>query len=113
MKLLFDENLSHRLCALLVDVFPGAAHVRDSGLQSADDATVWTWARQHGYTIVSKDEDFHQRSFLYGPPPKVVWVRVGNSSTAEIARLLRGFSSELRAFEANDQAAFLVLSRLP
>ncbi|MFN2406960.1 MAG: hypothetical protein ABR594_12965 [Pyrinomonadaceae bacterium] len=27
---------------------------------------------------MSKDSDMHQRSFLLGAPPKVVWVRLGN-----------------------------------
>jgi predicted nuclease of predicted toxin-antitoxin system len=34
---------------------------------------------------VSKDTDFHQRSFLFGGPPKVVWIRLGNCSTEDIA----------------------------
>ena len=32
MKLLLDQNLSHRLVAALADVFPGSVHVRDVGL---------------------------------------------------------------------------------
>lgn len=30
-----------------------------------------------GFAIVPKDADFRQLSFLYGSPPKVVWLRVG------------------------------------
>ena len=40
MKLLFDENLSHKLVRLLVDLFPDSVHVRDVGLKSADDSAV-------------------------------------------------------------------------
>ena len=56
MKLLFDQNLSHKLPALLAAVFPGSAHVRDFNLQSADDRDVWQFARANGFIITSKDE---------------------------------------------------------
>ena len=78
MKLLFDENLSHKLVRLLEDLFPNSIHVRDVDLKSADDTLVWEYAKDNGLILVSKDADMHQRSFLFGPPPKVVWVRVGN-----------------------------------
>lgn len=72
MKLLCDQNLSWRLCATLAADFPESLHVRDVDLSSAADDAVWEFARQNGLTIVTKDADFHQRSFVYGPPPRVV-----------------------------------------
>ncbi len=95
---------------MLADSFPASAHVRDFELQRADDATVWEFAKSNGYIIVSKDDDFHQRSFLYGHPPKVVWLRLGNCSTEQVAETLRTSAHHLSAFETNPQAAFLVLS---
>ncbi len=61
MKLLFDENLSPKLPRLLADRFPGSNHVRDCGLRGAPDEQIWEYARDHGYTIVSKDSDFYPR----------------------------------------------------
>ncbi|MEK7407813.1 MAG: DUF5615 family PIN-like protein [Acidobacteriota bacterium] len=110
MKLLFDENLSPRLCAALHDVFPGSAHVRDLGLKSAPDADVWAHASRNGFAIVTKDADFRQRSFLYGQPPKVVWIALGNCSTKAIERELRLRVAELAEFLSDEQEAFLVLS---
>ena len=75
MKLLFDHNLSYKLVARLVDLFPESVHVRNINLHEVDDQTVWEYARANGFAIGSKDEDFHQLSFLYGAPPKVVWVK--------------------------------------
>ena len=57
MKLLLDQNLSPRLCDRLRDVWPEVVHVRAVGLAAADDSAVWAYARQHGFTIVSKDGD--------------------------------------------------------
>lgn len=109
MRLLFDQNLSHRLVALLAAEFPGSIHVRDVGLSAADDQVVWNFAAQNGLTIVSKDSDFQQRALLYGHPPKVIWIRLGNCSTATIAALLRARQSDALAFEADPLASFFVL----
>ena len=110
MKLLFDENVSPRLVGGLSDVFPGSVHVRDVGLARATDAAIRAYARDHDLTIVSKDSDFHQVSFLRGAPPKVIWIRRGNCTTADIETLLRSNRTGIRAFGAEAGAAFLALS---
>ncbi|MDE0529215.1 MAG: DUF5615 family PIN-like protein [Truepera sp.] len=110
MKLLFDENVSPRLVAGLSDVFPGSVHVRDVGLARATDAAIWSYARDQGLTIVSKDSDFHQVSFVRGPPPKVIWIRRSNCTTADIEALLRSNRTGILTFGADAEAAFLALS---
>jgi predicted nuclease of predicted toxin-antitoxin system len=110
LKLLFDQNLAPRLVAQLAELFPGSKHVRDAGLAAADDVAVWEYAKAGGFAIVSKDADFRQLSFLYGSPPKVVWLRVGNRSTAEIETLVRAYAANLEAFNADPVASMLVLT---
>lgn len=110
MKLLFDQNLSPRLIELVSDLYPGSVHVREAGLHTADDETVWNYALRRGYTIVSKDSDFRQMSFLIGPPPKVVWIRRGNCSTQEIKKILRAYRSELIEFSNDKTSSFLELA---
>jgi predicted nuclease of predicted toxin-antitoxin system len=110
MRLLFDQNLSHRLVAMLAAEYPDSVHVRDVGLGAADDEAVWNHAAQMGLMIVSKDSDFQQRALLYGPPPKVVWVRLGNCTTTAVAALLRARRDDVLAFAEDPSAAFLVLS---
>ena len=110
MKLLFDENLSPELVVLLVDLFPESVHVRDVGLKSADDPMVWQYARDNSLTIVSKDSDLHQRSFVFGHPPKLIWVRLGNCSTSEVEELLRPNFAAITIFGKDTDASFLALS---
>jgi predicted nuclease of predicted toxin-antitoxin system len=110
MKLLFDENLSYKLPRLLEDLFPYSIHVRDVGLKAADDPLVWEYAKDNDLILVSKDADMHQRSFLFGPPPKVVWVRLGNCSTSDVESLLRQNVSTIIVFFDDPDASFLVLS---
>lgn len=109
MKLRFDQNLSPRLVRSLADLYPGSVHVRDVGLHNALDEAIWEYAALYGLSIVSKDADFHQRSFLFGPPPKVIWVRRGNCSTSDIEAILRGHHANLHWFVQDAKGAFLVL----
>jgi len=109
MKLLWDHNLSPRLVGRLADLFPDSLHVGNIGLASAGDDEVWAFAAAHGCVIVSKDSDFLQRSLLFGPPPKAIWVRCGNCSTDEIESLMRRHCEELREFLVDEESAFLAL----
>ena len=109
MKLLFDENLSPKLVELLAEEYPGSIHLREAGLRGASDDRVWEHARAEHYTIVSKDDDFRQRSFFEGAPPKVVWLQVGNAGTDAIAKLLRNERKRLLAFEAEDESALFIV----
>lgn len=68
--------------------YPDSKHVTEVGLDTATDAEIWSYAREHDLVIVSKDSDFRQLAFLHGPPPKAIWVRLGNASTIEISESL-------------------------
>ncbi len=109
MKLLFDNNLSPRLSAAVADLYPDSVHVRALALQRAPDDDVWEYAREHGYVIVSKDSDFHQRSLVEGFPPKIVWIQRGNCTTAAIIELLRRSGRAILDFEQDEVASFLIL----
>lgn len=110
MKLLLDENLSPRIPALLADCYPGSSQIELLGLRGATDTAVWDYAKAEGYVLVSKDNDFRQRSFQYGAPPKVVWLCVGNASTRIILHLLRESLAEIERFVQQPEAALLVLA---
>jgi predicted nuclease of predicted toxin-antitoxin system len=78
----------------LSDLYPGSAHVQRCGLGSTDDAAIWEYAKSNGFTIVSKDSDFEERSILSGSPPKLIRVRAGNCTREDIESVLRAaFSS--------------------
>jgi predicted nuclease of predicted toxin-antitoxin system len=110
MKLLFDENLSPKLARRLSDLFPRSTHVRDVGLKSSDDLLVWEYAKENDLMIVSKDADMHDRSLIFGYPPKVIWVRLGNCSTRQVEELLRREFIAVQKFYEDDYVSFLALS---
>ena len=110
MKLLFDENLSPRLAIVLADLFPDSTHVRNVGLKSSDDPVVWKYAVENEFVIISKDSDMHDRSLFFGFPPKVIWIRLGNCSTADVETLVRKEIAAVLRFLEDDTASFLALS---
>ncbi len=79
-------------------------------MQQSSDTEVWNYAADNGYTIVSKDSDFHQRSLLAGAPPRVIWIRQGNRSVKETADLLRERFVVVGQFHAREEKSFLALS---
>jgi predicted nuclease of predicted toxin-antitoxin system len=109
VKVLFDENLAAGLCRDLADIYPDSTHVSELGLAGASDRTIWSRAAADGFVLVTKDEDFHRLSVLLGPPPKVIWIRLGNCATRDVARLLRFREGEVKAFVKHEEATFLEL----
>lgn len=109
MKLLFDENLSPRLTALLATEYPGSAHVHSVGLGAALDADVWAYAGAAGYVLVSKDADFFELSVVRGAPPKLVWIRRGNCSTTHIVALLQEHRTKIEQFAVDETGRYLVI----
>ena len=109
MKLLFDENLAPSLVSVLADIFPQSEHVARIGLGAAPDREVWEYAREHLYTLVSKDSDFHELSLLYGSPPKVIWIRRGNCTTGQIELILRNKLEDIRSLVDNPESTYLVI----
>lgn len=84
--------------------------MREIGLRDADDGEIWSYAARHGYVIITKDADFRQRSFLFGHPPKVVWLRLGNCSTDSIEAILRRRAADIEEFLVDERKALLGLS---
>lgn len=104
MKLLFDQNLSSKLCVRLSDLFPGSVQVSALGLAAAEDREIWKFAKEQGFVIVSLDSDFAEMAALYGSPPKVVWIRCGNMSTSETESRIRRNEEALHSFYLSEAA---------
>jgi predicted nuclease of predicted toxin-antitoxin system len=109
MKLLLDENLSDRIISKINDIYPKSQHVKTLGLINTDDVIIWEFAKVNNFVIVSKDSDFHQRSLLYGHPPKFVFLRVGNSPTSKIVQILRDNFTTIMQFYNSETESILVL----
>ena len=65
MKLLLDENVSSKLVKFLIQEFPDSTHIDFLEMQGTADTNIWDYAKENDFTILSKDNDFRQRSFLF------------------------------------------------
>ncbi len=109
MKLLLDENLSDRIISQIVELYPNSAHVKTLALIQSEDVLIWEYAKTNDFIIVSKDSDFHQRSLLYGHPPKFIYLRIGNCPTTTIVQILRNNYGIISQFGNTEQESILVL----
>ena len=109
MKLLVDHNLSDKLSLLLQDQFPGSLHISEVLPRREKDTNIWSYARENGFVIVTKDSDYRRLSRERGYPPKVIWVRTGNTPTLVVEALLRDYYNEIMAFEQDPARGIIEL----
>ncbi len=98
MKLLFDQNISFRVALNLKLTFPECGQVRELGLENKSDREIWDFAKREHYSIVTFDADFYDLVTLYGHPPKVIWLRMGNTSTDNLIKVIHTHSDIIKAF---------------
>ncbi len=107
MKLLLDQNLSHRMLRELEAAFPGSTQVGRIGLDTADDKSIWQYAKDNGFAIVTQDSDFPELATLYGAPPKMFWLKCGNRPHWYVENLLSKYKSRINMFGQSDSASVL------
>lgn len=107
MRLPFDQNLSSKLCPILADLFPESAQVRALGLDRASDREIWDYAGANGFAVVTQDADFANLAAYFGPPPRVIWLRCGNQTTARVESLLRDHAESILDLEQQPEKAIL------
>ena len=89
MKLLLDENLSRRIVPFIQDSYPGSTQVALIGLEQANDKTIRQYAIDNDFVIATKDADFYEMNMLYGQPPKIIWLKMGNQSKKVTIKVLQ------------------------
>lgn len=105
MKLLFDQNISFRVVKKIQDSFPGSKQVSQLGLNQTSDLKIWEYAKGNGFSIVTFDSDFYDLCLLKGVPPKIIWLRCGNTSTNNLSQILMNEKEHILSFlsENDDQ----------
>jgi predicted nuclease of predicted toxin-antitoxin system len=101
VKCFVDGNLPPRLCSWLASRGHEAEHLFDRNLLRATDSEIWDVAKSENRVIFSKDVDFYDRALLFGSPPQVVHIAVGNCSNDRLFEILdanwRGVEAALTA----------------
>ena len=107
MKLLLDQNISYRIVKRITSTYPGSEQVRRLGLENKTDREIWNFAKNENFTIVTFDSDFYDMSILQGHPPKVIWLKVGNSTTQNLESILIEKSNQIIAFIEDSEISCL------
>ena len=109
MKLLFDQNVSFRLIKRIIDLFPESKQVRELGLENATDFKIFEYAKRNDYAIVTFDSDFCDLNIIKGFPPKIIWLRTGNTTTKNIEKLLRNKRELIEIFLTEDYGCLEII----
>ena len=81
--------------------------MRELKLEGSTDQEIWKFAKVNNYIIVSFDADFYDFSNLYGHPPKIIWLRTGNTKTLYIANLLIQKEDLIKSFLEDEEISCL------
>jgi predicted nuclease of predicted toxin-antitoxin system len=102
VSILFDQNISFRIISKIASNFPTAKQVRQLGIENFSDIEIWQYAKQNKFTIVTFDSDFFDLSNLKGHPPKIVWLRFGNTKTDFLAEIINSKKAIINDFIDSD-----------
>lgn len=110
MRLLLDANLSYRLVKKLAIHYPDCLHVTRTGLSiPAEDIDIWHWAKAAGCVIATNDDDFYHLANLYGFPPNVVLLRMGNQSSTGVLETLIQHKEAIQQLADSEEYGMLEL----
>jgi predicted nuclease of predicted toxin-antitoxin system len=97
MRLLVDAQLPPRLAHWFGERGISATPVRQVGLRDSDDGSIWNFALEGAWTVVTKDEDFVARCLGNPAAPAVVWLRVGNCTNRVLFTWLEPLLPDIRS----------------
>ncbi len=109
MKLLIDNNLSHKLCIPLRQHFDEVSHVKEVLHSNSDDISIWKYAEDNNFHILTKDNDFDEWGVLKGCPPKVIHLLCGNQTTLFILNLIVANKQSIQNFISHSEDCILKL----
>lgn len=90
MTIWLDNHLSPALARWIEEQFgEPCVQVRELGLARAPDREIFTAARNAARVVITKDRDFAELVVRLGPPPGIIVLSCGNTSTAHVRDMLR------------------------
>ena len=72
------------------------------------DETIWEYAQEHGFTIVTADSDFVDLAISRGTPPKVMHLENCNCRTSRVEDLLRRHAIWIAELEHSTRAILTI-----
>lgn len=89
MKIWVDAQISPEIAGWIESTFDIlTVAIRDLGLRDAEDEEIFNEAKKADIVVISKDRDFILLLDRFGPPPKIIWLRCGNTSNKRLKKIL-------------------------
>jgi predicted nuclease of predicted toxin-antitoxin system len=89
MIIWIDAHLSPAIATWITMTFDiTAIALRDLGLRDAEDPENFEKAKAQDVILMTKDSDFVDLVDRLGSPPQIIWLTCGNTSNAELRRIL-------------------------
>lgn len=107
MKLLFDENISFRVVQSIELFFQESIQVTKLDQKLHEDYKIFDFAGKNNFAIVTFDEDFYELQLLKGFPPKIIWLRFGNSGNLKVVGKLLDNREAINSFLLNPDSGIL------
>jgi predicted nuclease of predicted toxin-antitoxin system len=110
MTIWLDAHISPALAPHIAESFgTDCVALRDLGLRDAEDSEIFFKCRDANAILFTKDRDFVDLVARHGPPPQVLWIRIGNCSNEELRRMLeRSFAQAVELFSSGSPIVELV-----
>jgi predicted nuclease of predicted toxin-antitoxin system len=112
LKFLLDENISRKIIPLIQNESMEFCHVLSisTGMTPPiSDHGIWKFARENNHHIITKDEDFIKLSMIFGPPPKVILLSIGNLKNKDLAEVIKRNTTNIQKFVDQAYYGFLIL----
>jgi len=95
-KFIIDAQLPPALARYLSSLGEDAIHVLDIDMMEASDSMIWDFSLSKNLIIITKDEDFQIRASVSTEPPKLIWVRLGNTSKKALLQFFKKQWSQIK-----------------
>ncbi len=95
MRFLVDAQLPPALAKWIADKGYSASAFRDQGLRNSDDGSIVNFSTASDWVVVTKDENIVERALGRKDGPRVVWLRIGNSTNRVLFAWLESLWSEV------------------
>lgn len=77
-----------------------------------EDHDIWEYAKENNLTIITKDADFQDKILFQAPPPKVIWIRIGNMRLRKFKLFLEENWTEIKDLSESHKLVTVFADRI-
>ena len=99
-----DAQLSPEIAEWLSENYEvKALSVKDVGHRDSKNKDIFQAAAKEADVVITKDKDFVNLLERFGPPPKILWLTIGNTSNKYLKQILdKKFATALKLLQENN-----------